>query len=163
MVHSNNTDKIIDDLVEALADLRLQRRTLRDEQESLLVEENRVRTDLGNLRRREDVLRDREDCIIQRLQAIISTLRDHPIELSTSENASTGAASVSVSSVDVPDIVKGSRIRIINRIDQNRLGRRATMDDRLGTVTRVKGDRIYFVTDAGTTTYRLRKNVALVD
>ena len=61
------------------------------------------------------------------------------------------------------DISVGDRIRIVNRVkrpaNQPENGHWTEERERLGTVTKIVGDRIHFVTGNGTHTWRAPNNV----
>ena len=56
---------------------------------------------------------------------------------------------------------EGDQIRITNKVRLPR-GRAVTDGDRLAVVTDIQGDKVYFITNNGTKTWRLFKNIRTV-
>lgn len=62
------------------------------------------------------------------------------------------------------EICVNDRVKITNKVSLPPDSRRpVTQNDRCGKVTSVTGDRIYLTTDSGVKTWRLRKNVIILE
>ena len=71
------------------------------------------------------------------------------------------ARQASIVTADPNPFKKGDQVKILNkiRLPKSKQGRPATSDDRIAVVTDIKGDKVHFIIDNGTKTWRLHKNL----
>ena len=101
-----------------------------------------------------------EDIAIEDLIAELNSLWIRVAQLEAGQGA---AADTNNGNVDVVALSRGDRIRITKRVRQPAKWRTGVVWDevreRTATVTRVTRDKIHFVTDNGTRTWRAHNNV----
>jgi hypothetical protein len=116
-----------------------------------------------------ELIRKLKDIRLQEAQ-IINEIENDLINNSDDPNTVLSTATPTTTSPNTNNVfLPGDRVLITNKINKKLKSRKSvtaasasTNQDRLATVVSVAGDRVHLLTDSGTSTWRIPKNITLI-